>query len=335
MQAEFRVATFNLENLEWTPTGEEAFARRKAVLDPMLRELDADVLCLQEIGAHRPSAHAPRRFTALDRLLSGGPYENYHRAASTRPGGPFPADVHNLVILSRFPILERRQIHHDIVPRQSWRPPHEGGPEPEPVEIAFDRPLLYACIALPNETRLHVIDLHLRAPRPAPVPGALGARAVAEGQFLAAQKREGQALEARLFAETLFDLEADARIVVCGDFNADEHDAPTRILAGEGKDEAHLFRPMEEFVPQEKRYSVIHAGRPTLIDHVLASRSLARTCAGAFLLNRGLEDEVYAPEPIVGSLHAPLVASFRLEPTEGPWRLELGPNGPAGLARFG
>jgi endonuclease/exonuclease/phosphatase family metal-dependent hydrolase len=314
MQAGFRVATFNLENLDWTPGGEEAFARRKAALSPKLCALEADVLCLQEIGAHRATAHAPRRFAALDRLLADTPLEDYHRATSTRPGSASPADVHNLAILSRFPILEARQIHHDIVPRQRWRPPHQSEVEPEPVEIVFDRPLLYACVALPGAGQLHVINLHLRAPRPAPVPGALGARAIAEGQFLAAQKREGQALEARLFVETLFDREAEARIVVCGDFNADEHDAPTRILTGEGKDEAHLLHAMEDFVPQELRFSVIHAGRPTLIDHVLASRALAQACAGAFILNEGLQDEVYAPEPILGSLHAPLAASFRLAP---------------------
>jgi endonuclease/exonuclease/phosphatase family metal-dependent hydrolase len=312
MPVEFRIATFNLENLDWKPGQEEAFARRKAALSPLLRELQADVLCLQEIGAHRPAAHAPRQFFALDRLLAGGPYENYFRSTSTRPGSSFPADVHNLAILSRFPIVAERQIHHDLVPRQRWRPPLEAGAEAEPIEIVFDRPLLYACISLPDGRPLHVVNLHLRAPRPAPVPGATGTRAIAEGQFIAAQKREGQALEARLFAESLFDSEPDAQIAVCGDFNADEYEAPTRILMGEDENEARQFSAMEELVPPDRRFSVIHAGRPTLIDHVLASGALGGACVGASILNDGLQDEVFAPEPIEGSLHAPLVASFRI-----------------------
>jgi predicted extracellular nuclease len=79
--------------------------------------------------------------------------------------------------------------------------------------------------------------LHLRAPRAVPLQEDKAAtdsssRIFVEGQFLAAQKREGQALEARLFVERLFDAKPTARIVVCGDFNSEERDAPTRILRG-------------------------------------------------------------------------------------------------------
>ena len=73
---------------------------------------------------------------------------------------------------------------------------------------------------------LHVVNVHLRRAR------RLSAgedepqtwrtmSAWAEGFFLAAVKRGGQALEVRLLVDQLFDADADALIVVCGDFNAD------------------------------------------------------------------------------------------------------------------
>jgi len=77
------------------------------------------------IGAQKATAHAQRSFIALDRLLAGGPFEAYSRATSTRPGSVLPADVHNLAILSRWPICEQRQIHHDIVPKLRWTPTSE------------------------------------------------------------------------------------------------------------------------------------------------------------------------------------------------------------------
>ena len=111
----FRLATFNLENLDYSATRRALFERRLGVLKPLLSELAADILCLQEINAQKAADHDGRRFLALDRLLAGGPYESYRRATSVRPGTSAPADVHNLVIASRWPIVERRQLFHDIV----------------------------------------------------------------------------------------------------------------------------------------------------------------------------------------------------------------------------
>ena len=315
---DIRLATFNLENLEWAAGRQAEFAARRAALLPLLTALDADVLCLQEVGAQKPHKHAPRAYLGLDHLLAGTPYEAFERAASVRPGSDAPADVHNLVILSRWPIRASRQIHHDLVERWSWRPPREDAARPETVVIEWDRPLLYAAIEPPHGAMLHVLNLHLRAPRPAPVATARGegsSKSQAEGQFVAAQKREGQALEARLFIETLFDAEPDARIAVCGDFNADEFDVPTRLLRGgdnELQQGARALTPLEDHVDPARRYTVLHAGRPKLIDHILASRALAGACSDARILNVGLEDEVFAQEPILGSLHAPMIVTLSL-----------------------
>jgi endonuclease/exonuclease/phosphatase family metal-dependent hydrolase len=317
----FRLATFNLENLDWSPGGEAMFKRRAAVLTPILDELRADIICLQEIDAQKTPDHGGRRLLVLDRLFTGGLYETYYRATSVRPGTNAPADVHNLAILSRWPISEQRQLFHDIVAKWSWTPPAEGSYPQGPIVIAWDRPLLYARIAAPDGASIHIINLHLRAPRAVPLQSATNptvgsaSRAFVEGQFLAAQKREGQALEARLFVERLFDADANARIAVCGDLNSQEYDAPARILRG-GRDEEtaetspRLLSALSDRVEEGRRYTVVHAGRPIMLDHIFASPSLAAKCLGVDILNAELQDEVTAHEPILGSLHAPIVASF-------------------------
>jgi endonuclease/exonuclease/phosphatase family metal-dependent hydrolase len=323
MAGSFRLATFNLENLDWSPAGEATFRRRVAVLAPILAELEADIICLQEVDAQKAPDHSGRRFLALDRLLSGGPYETFYRATSVRPGTTTPADIHNLAILSRWAISEQRQLYHDIVGKTSWTPPAEGYSAPRAVEVAWDRPLLYARIAAPDGAPLHIINLHLRAPRAVPLleiknlAAGASSRAFVEGQFLAAQKREGQALEARLFVERLFDAEPKARIAVCGDLNSQEYDAPARILRGAREEETvesspRMLWPLAEKVEEGRRFTVVHGGRPTMLDHIFASPALAATCSEVAILNAGLEDEVTARDPILGSLHAPIVACFDL-----------------------
>lgn len=301
------------------------------VLRPILDDLAADVVCFQEVDAQKATHHASRRFIALDRLVSGTAYEGYCRATSLRPGTSAPADVHNLAILSRWPIAEQRQLYHDIVAKRTWTPPGEGLVQPAPIEVAWERPLLYAKIALPNGVALHVVNLHLRAPRAVRIQDGLepasrlSSRAFVEGQFVAAQKREGQALEARIFVEGLFDSEPTARIAVCGDLNSQENDVPARLLIGVPDEDAdgisvRKLTPLAARLEESRRFSVLHAGRPALVDHILASRPLAACCTGVAILNEGLQDEVTAKEPILGSLHAPVIASFDLaaDPTGGP-----------------
>ena len=145
---------------------------------------------------------------------------------------------------------------------------------PEP--IAWDRPFLAAAIALPGESRpLHVLNLHLKAPRAAwLVGGKHDARTWrtmagwAEGFFLAAVKRAGQALEARLLVDRLFDADADALIAVTGDFNADLQEVPVRTIRGDEEDAGNPHLAMRTLVPLERslalsrRFSVVHHGRP-------------------------------------------------------------------------
>jgi len=322
----WRLATYNIESLDWTASDPEGFAARLAALRPKLAAARADILCLQEVNAQSAPGRKTRAFTALERLVAGTPYESFHLAHSVRPGAGRPADVHNLAILSRWPILERIQIFHDIVPVWRLPPIPAGAPRPE---VRWDRPLLAARIALPGGQPLVVINLHLRAPRAAPIHEGstrrpnLTTAAWAQGFHLAGLKRQGQALEARLFVERLFDENPHAWIVVCGDLNADTFETPTRILqAGFGDIErmdlrGRALEPLESRVPAAQRYSVIHDGRKVLLDHILASEQLARLCAGVAIDIGGLEDEFTAQEPAPASFHAPVIATFEHPPPPG------------------
>ncbi|HVI52123.1 MAG TPA: endonuclease/exonuclease/phosphatase family protein [Candidatus Sulfotelmatobacter sp.] len=322
MTRHLRIATFNLENLDDRARAEAGFADRLAVLRPQMIRLRADILCLQEVNAREDSRHGPRQLSALDALLDGTGYEGYHRLVSLNRGGQRYADHHNLVILSRLPILSARQLWHDLV-----KPPRlPVAAEGDAVQtVEWDRPLLQAEIDLGGGQRLHLFNLHLRAPRAAHLAGhkdhgvwsSVGAWA--EGFFHASIKAAGQALEARLAIDAVFDAEPEAMIAVCGDLNALDREVPVRTLRGDEEDtgNGHLaprsLVPVERSLPESLRHSVIHHGRPLMLDHILASRRLLGWYLGSELHNETLGDELVAPCQIEGppdSYHAPLVAEF-------------------------
>ncbi len=316
--ARWRLATFNLESLDEKARDPEGFAARLEALRPILEKLDADVLCLQEVNAQGHGGKKPRRFTALDHLLEGTSYAPFHRAHSVNPQTGQPADVHNLVTLSRWPIVAERRIFHDFVP--VWRMPQAGNSSASH-EIRFDRAVLAVEIAAPFGA-LHVFNLHLRAPRAAPYAAAgRGQRwssnaEWAEGFHLAALKRQGQALEARLAIDAIFAANPDAGIAVCGDLNAESFETPARILRGtpdEGDPalDARRLDMLEQTLPEQQRYSVIHDGRRVMLDHIMVSPVLARACEEIAVFNEGLADEAHVEGLVAGSLHAPVVAAIR------------------------
>ena len=322
-----RIATFNMESLD-DRMAEGDFADRVAVLRPQLLRLRADVVCLQEINAHGPTKKGPRHLAALDRVLAGTEMETFHRLVSLNRGGVRPSDRHNLVVLSRFPVLGHRQVWHDLV-----EPPHYRAATPQPradgpAAVEWDRPLLHARLSLPGGRVLHVVNVHLRAPRAAFLSGQKNERGRwqsvggwAEGFFLAAVKQAGQALEARLLVDGILDGEPEALVAVCGDFNADDREAPVRTIRGDEEDtgNGHLASRMlvsvERSIAESQRFSVIHHGRKVMLDHILVSRPLLGWYVGAEIHNEALGDELVSPASIWASpesYHAPLVAEFAL-----------------------
>jgi endonuclease/exonuclease/phosphatase family metal-dependent hydrolase len=323
-----RVATFNLENLDEPRPGGVPLEARIAVLRPQLVALRADVLCLQEVSAHA-RRRGRRALRALDQLVADTPYAAFERATSrTASGGP--SDKHNLVVLSRLPIEAEHQHFHDLVAPPIVR--LTTAPQPRSERVRWDRPILEVQLGLPDGRPLVVFAAHLRAPLAARVEGQKLAPLVwrttegwAEGYLLATIKRAGQAFELRRHIDRLLDADGDARIVVAGDLNAETTGSALRILCADVEDTgnpalaARSLVPLEQRVPEPARYTVLHRGRRLLLDHLLASAALARSCVSAEIHNDGLADEyelgVAGIEP-VGSLHAPVVAELELPPAE-------------------
>jgi exonuclease III len=103
-----RIASFNLENLDLVSRSGITIEERAEILRPQLERLRADILCLQEVNGQRVGDEERRSPHALNTLLKHTPYETFHRASTSGPGGSGLADVHNLVILSRQPIRAHR-----------------------------------------------------------------------------------------------------------------------------------------------------------------------------------------------------------------------------------
>jgi endonuclease/exonuclease/phosphatase family metal-dependent hydrolase len=314
MSKPLTIGSFNLDNLD---ADEIRFASRLTALAPALGWLDADILCLQEVNADR--VDGGRRLVALDRLLEGTPYAQFHRIATTSPSGHGPFDVHNLVILSRFPLLAFRQIHHQLVP-PILLPSPSGSAVPAAI-VEWDRPFLAAAVSLESTPPIWVVNLHLRAPIPAYVEGGKKdgrwrSNALwAQGFFRAAVKRVGQALETRMFIDELFDGDAGALIAVCGDFNAEGAEMPLRMIRADPVDaDAPELAPrrliaLEEPEPEP---TALHRGRPMRPDHVLASPALARLHLRTEVRRERLIDDESEPPP-AGSTHRPLRALFSID----------------------
>lgn len=322
-----RIATFNLETLH-TPGKAEAVAsleERFIILRAQLKRLNADILCLQEVDGERESARGPRGFRVIEALIAGTGYQGFHLAGTKAEGGG-ALDKHNLVILSRFPFGAVDQYANDLV-----APPRV----PSAVrpglahEVRFDRPVLHAQVRLAGGALLHVINLHLRAPLASHIEGEKIAPLVwssipawAEGFFLSAMKRTGQALETRLLVERIFDKEHAPLIAVCGDFNAEAAEMPVRLITageddtGNGRLAPRALVPLDRALPQSLRYSTVHHGRRQMVDRILVSRFLLAHLSHVEVHNESLSDELVSPlvvERAPVSYHAPFLAAFTLQ----------------------
>jgi endonuclease/exonuclease/phosphatase family metal-dependent hydrolase len=325
-----RLATFNLENFG-AAKDTAPLSARIAMLRPQLLALDADIICLQEVDAQPLEgagmrAH-PRSLRSLTALLDGTPYAGFHCAATKNRDQADYASAHNVVLISRWPFAEVRQLWHDLVPEPMWRA-STARPAPQHAEpVVWERPVLTARVTLPDGRALHLAGVHLRAPRPAPVLGQKAEHAWrttagwAEGYVLSEIKRAGQALEIRLWLDQLFGGERDALVAVLGDFNAEEHHTPVEVVLGRDDSigsealSSGALSLAEHAVPAERRYTIIHDGRRQMLDHILVSRALANAQKSAAIHNETLGDETRVIDevhPPPQSFHAPVVAEFEV-----------------------
>ena len=323
-----RLATFNIESLDAPPKAKVTVAERAEVLRPLLAGLNADILCLQEVNSQRHRGGQDRTLEALDFLLRDTQYQTFERAASQNAANGHLADVHNLVVLSRFRICSHIELKHTLISPVAYRAvtaiPHESTPRP----IYFERPALVAEVALKSGTKLTVINVHLRAPLASAISGQKlspfswkSTSGWAEGFFLSGLKRSAQALEIRLAVDHILDADPHSLIAVCGDFNAEDYETPLKILqaaeddTGNGHLATRTLVTADRAIPQDRRFSVLHHGQPQMLDHILVTRSLARHLNGIYVHNETLSDESEEAGGLnttLGSYHAPLVAEFSI-----------------------
>jgi endonuclease/exonuclease/phosphatase family metal-dependent hydrolase len=321
-----RLATFNIESLDLPPKAEVPFEARAAALRPILERIAADILCLQEVNGQHVTGSPERRLVALDMLLQGTCYAAYQRAATSGPTGRGVASVHNLVTLSRYPVRRVREVRHEHVQPLLHRYVTGGSTGSEPQPIAFDRPLLLTEVEMPGGRVLDVINLHLRAPRASAIPGEKlnssqwrTTSGWAEGYFLSSLKRTAQALELRLLVDGILARDPERLIAVVGDFNAEDHETPVRLAVagdehtGNPSLAARSLLVLDRAIPTDRRWSVLHRGRLEMLDHVLASQSLASRLRAIEARNEGLGDEALGASALAGSSHAPLVVDFALD----------------------
>lgn len=320
-----RIASFNLESLDEPPRGRVSVDKRIEILRPQLVRLRADILCLQEINGQNETG-GTRSLRVLDRVLEGTPYAKFNRVFSTSPSGKGARDRHNLVTLSRYPISNFEEVCHTRIDPPLYKSATASPTEQTPGPLKWERPVLLSELDIGGKNPLHVINVHLRAPRAAFITGQkLDSKSWktmsgwAEGYFIAAVKQSGQALEVRLLIDEIFDANASALICVVGDFNADDHEAPVLIIRGDEDDSgngelaARMLVAAERSMPQSQRFSIIHRGRKQMFDHILVSNELLSWFRIAEIHNEALGDEVASPAAVEGapeSYHAPVVAEF-------------------------
>ena len=328
-----RVATFNVENLDdkednRNPPRNPSLEVRAPILRKALRRLNADILCLQEVHGQELPEHTSnnpkRNLSALDIVLQGTKYENFARVHTVTTGGE-PYNERNLVILSAHPIIASDQYRNSRIEELFYRRVTAIPQEDEAKKVGWERPILHAQIQHPQLGKVHVLNLHLKSRVSTPIPGQKegfswnSAVGWAEGYFLSSIKRVGQALETRKVVDELFDQEPEAKIMVCGDFNAEPGEVPVEAILGrvENTDNPNLrsrvLIPCSRAIADSVRFSHYHHGHGNLLDHMVFSQPLLPFYAGAEIHNENLHDESLPftfdtkyPE----SDHAPFVAKF-------------------------
>lgn len=329
-----RIATFNLESLDLGPKARMPLEARAEILRPALARLDADVICLQEINGQRIKGRHERTLAALDLLLVGTRYADYHRASTTGVDGQGVADVHNVVTLSRLPFLSTRELRHQLMPPLQYLVKTADPTASEPEPLRFDRPILIVEVDLGSGRRLTIVNLHFRAPLAAAIQGQKVAPFVwksisgwAEGFFLSAVRRGAQALELRMVMDELLEQDPHRLVAVAGDFNAEDYETPIKIVVGAEEDtgngslSAKTLVVLDRAISSDRRWSVLHHGRPQMLDHILASRALYGQFRTIEAHNEALGDEVVGyskGDQLLGSYHAAVVAEFALDASDGP-----------------
>ncbi|MER6345647.1 endonuclease/exonuclease/phosphatase family protein [Streptomyces sp. NPDC001595] len=288
------VGTWNLENLyrpggPFGPKDEAAYGTKLAALAAVITELDPDLLGLQEVGE-------PAALEDLVGLLDG----DWHTAVSTHP------DSRGIRVgfLSRTPLrllADTQALPDQLRPVQT---DDEGRDT-----MSAGRGLLAVETEGASFAVAHLKSKLLTYPVKRFQPHDEGERA-RYGAY-ALYRRAAEATALRALADTLLADDGRERdVVVLGDLNDEVRAATTQILLGppgseigtggfdrEDKGDAARLWNVAPLIPDDQRYSRVHAGRPELIDHILLSHRLVHRVT---LAGTGLPGEAAPRLPSVG-----------------------------------
>jgi endonuclease/exonuclease/phosphatase family metal-dependent hydrolase len=305
------LATFNVKNLlhPADEAGRAVLAEKLEWLARMIRACDADVLGLQEVG---PPALLAALLAKVRSAGGGGAY-----------GEPVlgTADARGIrcALVSRVPVADAR-VH--TAASLAFPVFVEGDPAPFGSRVPLRRGVVHARVEAPGWGPVHVLVAHFKSPRPVPLRGAASdvveprtARERAEGVLRSLVWRAAEALHVRGIVDAIVTTAAAAdgaaRVAVLGDLN-DVPDSPV-VSAVRGSGDGILL-DCATAVPEARRFSAMHDGRRTQIDHVLATASLYAHLVRARFLNDELREHTWREDegeaPTVDSDHAPLVACF-------------------------
>jgi len=302
------LATYNVKNLfEPRSDGEIAIVDEKIMaIAQTVTASGADVVGLQEIG----SALLARRLSAL--LAPIG----FHAAVVGT------ADDRGIrcALLSRLPIRFARIHTSDSLDFPRFQ---VDDPRPFGARIPLRRGIVHVGIDVPPFGLISVLVVHFKSPLPAPLRDASGARL----PIVTAHDRSEafvrswvwRAAEA-LFVRKLVDAalanekapDGSASVAVVGDLNDGPESPIVHALRSDGP--GALF-DCTSAAASDLRYSIIHGGRRTQVDHILTTQPLATRVTRAAFDNARLRDhgpfESGADEPVtVDSDHALVAVRF-------------------------
>lgn len=326
----FRVMTWNLENLfqvgKGGPKTEPEYQEKLQSLAKVIRELNPDVLAMQEVGSEEA-------LSDLLALLSDYPYQQL----SIHP------DIRGIRVgfISKLEIKE----HEDIIDFPDAGLPKVPGIDSKGNfnEVSqLSRGALRILVEPAGMLPVHCITAHFKS-KLLSFPSTTGKsrfkprdeneRARVAG--IALLKRTAEAVALRIKANEILEKDNTQAMVLLGDFNDVVNAATTQILNGpsgsqigtpgfvrsDAGDDTRLFN-LAPLITEARRYSRINQGNKELIDHLFASQELLLGDA-AQLPTVDSHIDIFGKLPSVtpdpsdrkgkpASDHAPVTATFEL-----------------------
>ena len=281
----FRVATYNVENYLDQPTESRPHpksARARAKVCESICALNPDVIALEEMGS--TNALLELRRSLKDKGLDF-PYWEHVRGWDT--------NIH-VAILSRLPIVACHPHTNDSFLLDGRR-------------FSVSRGFAEVDIPVATNFTVTLIAAHLKSRRPVPEADE-------------AQLRLQEAKVLRGIVDEHFKADANAKLIVLGDFNNVKSSDSTKEIIGRGKFKLTDSRPAERngdntpneiprFEPRNVTWTHYYGVEDTYsrIDFILLSPAMARDW---------VTNETFAltiPNWGVGSDHRPIVATFKTE----------------------